>query len=216
MARADTITKIVESYFAVVTKEPFTYRGRTFKPKTVRVSPGIFRGYTCPPMCGGCCRSVFTLDYLPGEDKPPTTSPRKVEFNRRKITVHTDPQEGNDGDHCKNLRPTNGRCKIYPVRPFSCDFELIRSSIISNPERPNQLTVRLYGRGWNMMRVDGERGALCEITPATEKTKADTLRKLRRLQQWAKHFKLKTWLPEIIKYVEGGPHTVPLILGRKS
>ena len=65
----DFIDKIVTRYFACVTGEEFTYKGKTYKPRPLRISPLIFRGYTCPAVCGACC-TRFSLDYLPQERHP--------------------------------------------------------------------------------------------------------------------------------------------------
>lgn len=124
--------------------------------------------------------------------------------------IYSDMQQHND-HHCRNLNYENGRCKIYEVRPFSCDFELLRFAI-SIGERANQLTTRLYGRGWQFLRVDDQRGALCELTSPTEETKLDAVRKLKRLQEWSNHLGIKTKLDTIIKWVESGPHKEALIL----
>jgi Fe-S-cluster containining protein len=37
------------------------------------------------------------------------------------------PQLANDSKHCRHLQRETGRCGIYHVRPFTCDFELIRT-----------------------------------------------------------------------------------------
>ena len=210
MPYTDSIDKVVQSYFAAVTREPFEYKGKTYEPKTVRVSPGIFRGYTCPAMCGGCCPR-FSLDYLPQEtwDLMPEARdvlrPRVIEFDRREVLLLSNLQSDVDTHHCSNLDQSNGRCRIHGSQPFTCDFELIRAAI-STTDRPHQLTTRLFGRGWAMLRVDGERGALCEIIEVDLDSVADTRRKLHRLWTWARHFELDTKLPEICEWADTGPH----------
>jgi hypothetical protein len=76
----------------------------------------------------------------------------------------------------------------------------------------NRLSQQLYGRGWQFLRVDGERGALCEMLPATHLYRDDAVRRLRRLAEWAKHCGIQTHLPQIIFWVATGPHTTPLHL----
>jgi len=100
------------------------------------------------------------------------------------------------------------RCGIYPVRPFSCDFEIIRCEI--GDARPtNRIAVEGFQRGWNMTRaVDHGKGTLCQILePSNEPIEnrvahiQDTVRKLKRLEEWALHFNLKnTWIPQIINF----------------
>jgi hypothetical protein len=79
-------------------------------------------------------------------------------------------------------------------------------------DRPNYLTQKLYGRGWAMMKITGERGALCEMLPADTHTVAEVVRKLGRLKEWCDHFNLVTWLPEITEWAKTGPHQTPLRL----
>lgn len=199
--RRDSVDKIVTSYFACITREVFTYKGKQYDPKPLRVSPLLLRGYTCPERCGGCCNIRFSLDYLPQESAPIGVLPREIDFNGRSIKVWSDMQNDHSASSCKHLRGGDGRCGIYLLRPFSCDFELIRFLTFAEDSTPNTLTQKLFGRGWNMLRIDGERGALCEMTPPTEETISEVLRKLQRLQDWATHFHLRTWVPEIMKMI---------------
>jgi len=201
MPQSDSVEKIITRYFACLARERFEYAGKEFIPKPLNVSPLLLRGYTCPGGCGGCC-PVFTLDYLPSEPRPSGCKPRRIAFNGRSVEIHTISQKDNETRHCRNLDHLTGRCGIYEVRPFSCDFELIRTLEFTNAARPNVLTQKLFGRGWNMLRIDGERGALCEMTPVTEATKADVVRKLLRLEDWADHFGVRTWVHPIIEMIE--------------
>ena len=203
----DTIDKIVESYFFGLTSTPFSYKNKEYTPKLLRVSPKLLRGFTCPAMCAGCCGKVFTLDYLPNELHPYKLEKRIVEFNNKKFPIYTDFQKGNTGTHCKHVDMSNGRCMIHGKHPFSCDFELIRFMI---GKEQNQMMTRLYGRGWNMLRVDDERGALCEIIE--KRNPQEILRKLNRLKKWTDHFELETKLPKIIKHIETSLFTEPLFL----
>lgn len=195
--QADSVDKIVTSYFSTVTAEPFTYRDVRYPVPELVVSPLLLRGYTCPIGCGGCCPK-FSLDYLPTERKPPGVTARTVMFNGHPVTVYSDMQLGNRGDRCRNLQ-VDGRCGIYLVRPFSCDFELIR--MMPTGERARRLSQQLFSRGWNMKRTDGGRGAKCEMTPPDEYTVSEVLRKLTRLEDWARHFGLATRVPQIMTWV---------------
>lgn len=199
----DSVTKIVTRYFATLTKVPFCYEEKPYQPKSLKVSPLLLRDYTCPPSCGGCCLK-FSLDYIAGEHMPEGVTQRTVQFNGRAVKVWTDIQSDNPARTCRHLQPKDGRCGIYTVRPFSCDFELIRTLQNEDPDRANVLTQKLFGRGWSFQRVDGGQGALCEMTPITEKSIKEVIRKLGRLQQWAAHFGLETWAPELIAIVERG------------
>lgn len=201
VTKEDSVTKVVK-YFEVVTKVSFRVNGKTIQPRPLQISALLARGYECPEGCGACCFN-FTLDYLPSESKPPCVRERLFEFNGRKFPVYTDFQVRNDGAHCKHVSSVNGRCNIYPVRPFSCDFELIRCKV--QPEMPsNNISVSPYGRGSSFTRVvDKQEGALCEILEPSDISIEDTIRKLQRLEQWANHFNLNnTWIPEIIAFLQ--------------
>ncbi len=234
----DSFDKIVTAYFAVVTKEPFEYKGKRYDPKDIQVSPAIFRGFSCPSNCGGCC-SRFTLDYLPDIDPAPSDSvlrsfdtelvPREVHFNGSRFTLRSNVQADHTDHHCRFLNKRDGqvqqhrpdvelgRCLVHGSQPFTCDFELLRFSITASPSRPNYINQRLYGRGWQLLRHDNEtRGALCEMTPVTPEWVADIARRLKRLKDWTDYFELDTHLPQIIAWVERGPHNQPLLILQKA
>ena len=211
----DSLDKIIGIYFTCVTAEPFTYKGREYSPKTLRVSPMILRGYTCPPMCAGCCSSVFSLDYLPQDlEKWPHNNlqPRMIKLNDWEMPIYSDLQLENQGARfCKNVRPSDGRCRIHGRHPFSCDFELIRFLEFQGDTR-NILTQKLYGRGWAMMKVTGDRGALCEMLPVDDFTKKEVIRKLNRLKTWVEYFNLKHKVDPILDWVKTGDTTQPLVV----
>lgn len=204
----DSVSKIITRYFAAVTRVPFTYDAKKYEPKRLKVSPLLLRGYTCPPSCGGCCFK-FSLDYLPSEAHPEEVSERLIEFNGQQIKILSDHQPRNDGTRCRYLM-INGRCGIYPTRPFTCDFELIRTLAFTDDDRPHVLTQKLFGRGWSYPRVDGGKGALCEMTEVDKKTIAEVLRKLDRLKAWTDYFGIKTWIPEIKDVIQRGNLTRPI------
>ena len=69
-------------------------------------------------------------------------------------------KKNNTSIKCEFVDWENGRCKIHKANPFSCEFELLR--FIQHTDKTYLMT-RLFGRGWNMLRVDNNRGALCKI-----------------------------------------------------
>ena len=204
----DSIDKIVTKYFAGITAEEFTYKGKLYSPRRLRVSPLLLRDFECPSNCAACC-PVFSLDYLPDERKPYKMKSRQIEFNKRSVCVYSDRQVLNKSTHCRHVDKTNARCKIHGLQPFSCDFELIRFVISTKVQ--NQMLVRHYGRAWNMLRYDGHRGTLCKILDNKRNPK-EAIRKLARLDQWAYHFGIKTKIPSIIKHIETTLFTEPLYL----
>lgn len=214
----NSLDKIVFSYLAAVCKESFTYKkeltGKEFQvhPKPLQISPQIFRGFICPPDCGGCCPR-FSLEYLPSEVKPQDCVEYEVYINDRSIALYHDPQDYHDDHHCRHLDKENARCLIHPTRPFHCDFELIRVFISKNKNRLNQ---QMFGRGWQFLRIDGGRGAQCTITPPDVASVIEVVRKLKRLKEWTDHFHIDTWLDDIIPWAASGPHTKPLYLTTKE
>lgn len=198
VAHAETLTKIVEVYFAAVTREPFFFRGKLYHPQPLTVYPTVRRGWTCPAGCGACCLR-FTLEWIPTEPHPATAIPEWVEFNQHRFLLYRDHQQGNPGPFCRNLDRSTGRCGIYQERPLSCDFELTRFLHFQNGTA--RLTTKQYGRAWNMTRIDGDKGAMCEILPTDPEWNADLVRRLGRLKAWTDHFGLETKIPEAIDYV---------------
>lgn len=215
MALTDSVDKIVTRYFAVVTTEHFIYKDKTYKPKPLSVSPLLLRDFTCPEGCGACCPR-FSLDYIPVTETNDPEMPdhyipklRTVEFNGYKVSILSDLQDDHNDYHCRHLNKSNGRCGIYQYRPFSCDFELIRPLIFEDPEIPNQLTQKLFGRKWAMKRIDEKSGTLCEMISITDHSIDEVIRKLHRLGTWCYYFGIGhkcydiiEWLIEIRPYVD--------------
>ena len=215
----DSVDKVIQSYFAAVTASTFTFKGVTYDPRPLRISPLVFRGFTCPADCGACCRRV-TLDYLPDEPKPHHSVAfveRQIEFDGRQVPIWSFMQDADKGYHCEQLRMVDGRCSIHGTHPFPCDFELSRFWQYREPKYANLFISKLHERGHTMRRVTGEMRGLCEMTDATKETTQDLVRKLRRLKQWCEHFGLiKTYLDDIIYWCESGPHDEKLVLGEHN
>jgi len=218
--QVDSVEKIVERYFSATTLDIFTFKKKEFVPKKLRVSAGIFvRRMTCVAKCGACCQK-FSLDYIPCEidllssESRKRLEKREVSFNRG-VEVWSDRQEDNEGYSCRHLKMDDGRCGIHGSHPFTCDFELLRFYHFEDPNDPERLDHRPFGRGWAMKRIDGERGALCEWRDQCSDPEwiSDLSRKLKRLKDWADHFGIETTIGRIIEWVERGPHQRPLIVG---
>ena len=207
MPHTDSVDKIITRYFACVTAEPFEYKGVEYKPRTLYLSPKLIRGYTCPSHCGACC-SRFSLDYIPREKRPPGLRKRRIAFNGTDVQVWSDLQDDHDSHHCKHLSQQDGRCGIHGHHPFSCDFELTRFLIVAEQDgrtiqKPNTVLTRLYGRAHAMLRIDGHRGAMCEILDdeaSKEEYAAEVRRKFKRLAQWCSHFGLANHTSKIIEW----------------
>lgn len=218
----DTVDKIVLQYMWGVCARSFTYKGKLYRPKTIKLSPLLLRGYTCPPVCGGCCMK-FSLDYLPSEPHPYELKERKILVNRKPVSVWSDIQEENVSRFCKNLELDSrdalksGRCNIHKPpdssghtgQPMSCDFELIR---FLHSDDEVRITSKLFSRGWKMMRVDGNRGARCEMLPENEERKQDIIRKFNRLAEWTEHFGVKHRIGEILDWANEPEHLETKVL----
>lgn len=158
--RPFSFDKIVENYFAALATEDFSYAGRQFRPKPLVVSPYAFRKLKCPEGCGACCLN-FSLDYrsVP-ENERLRTEPVEVELAGIRSTVYSDRQNDNNGHFCRNLEMSTSRCLIQHEKPLSCRFETYRFLHYSNR---SVLINKVFGRGWNMKKTNGEYGVLCEI-----------------------------------------------------
>jgi hypothetical protein len=200
MAMLDSVDKVITRYFVAVTKEQFIYKGKTYIPKPLKVSSLLLRDYTCPPDCGACCPR-FSLDYLPDDIFPYPLQPREINFNDKTVIIYSDTQQDHSDYHCRNLTKENGRCGIHKKRPFSCDFELIRPLLTNDPNGENVLTQKLFGRKWAMKKIDGTRGTMCEMTPITDHSIDEVIRKLNNLDRWCFHFSVSNKCQEIIHWI---------------
>ncbi len=206
MPLVDSIDKIITNYVSAAASEPFTYRSRSFTPARLLVSPLLLRSFECQPACGGCCPR-FSLDYLPDEPMPAGAAPRCVEVNSVAKTVHSDLQDDHSDRFCRHLNKETGRCRIHALRPFSCDFELIRFTHRRDGVVLNQ---KMYGRGWAMTRVDGGKGATCRLGPPGSGARREVIRKLQRLGRWCEYFGVSSRVPVIIDWIETSDLRRPL------
>ena len=223
----DSLEKIIQYYILPLAAETVRYEQRVFEPMDIRVAPELFRGTTCPPMCGGCCKA-YSLVYLPHEPHPYELEKFTAIVNKKFVPLYRDPEPFTNingrgaglEDKCKHLT-TEGRCGIHldpdknghTGQAFSCDIELLKIHVYPSRKR-SEITTKLFGRGWVMKRVDGERGALCEIIPENEETKADAFRKLRRIKEWCEHMGVKHHVDKIIEWGETNPTTALFIENR--
>lgn len=198
----NSIDKIVGTYFAAVSRAPFTYKGVVYAPRPLRVYPSIVRSHDCPPDCAACCQ-IFTLDYLPDEEKPANARPEWIEFNGSRYLIHRISPESTAASHCQYVG-AHARCEIHGTHPFSCDFEPVRVEI-GVVRNYNMMGVEHYGRKQAFTRITGESDVLCVFGPPTSESISDVVRKLRRLKDWTDHFQLTdTWIPDILEYIEDG------------
>lgn len=201
----DSLTKVITTYVAALTAVPFTYRGVSFRPRPLVLARHFTHVYECVAQCGGCCPR-FSLDWLPEEATPETVDVERVTVegvNNTRVTLYRHAQGPvAHTKHCDYLLPDTGRCGIHGAHPMSCDTEPLR---FVHQASHTWVGVRPYGRGWNMLRVDGQRGALCRFPKRDEADRTDGVRKLRRLQQWCAAVGVtETYVPRMIAHVEAG------------
>jgi len=145
----------------------------------------------------------FSLDFLPSEPHPYLLQPRFVTINDRSRTIYSDVQSASANEwHCGNVSKETGRCMIHGKHPFSCDFEVLRSTHFNELGTPNRLTTAPYSRAWALKRVDGKRGALCEIGAPCDEGAAEAVRKLRRLKEWMEYWGLTHRVDAALGYLE--------------
>lgn len=168
----------------------------------ITISPLFYRDYKCPSHCGGCCPK-FSLVYFEGKrwDLFKELYPDyAIKFNKRiynGVIIYEDTQEENNNHHCKNLNMENGRCLIHKANPFSCEFELMK---VRKIKEDISIINKLFGRGWQLKRIDGERGAMCEMKDFNYEKFLKDLSLLKELNDYAKKLNYDTILPEVIEY----------------
>lgn len=218
----DSVDKVVRHYFAAVSKQPFTYKGEHFEPyHAILVSPSVFDHDSCPPWCGGCCMRPWSLDYIPSELPHEKTgaSERTIDFNGG-VKIISNMQEERKGMLRCGFLQKDGYCGIHHLNPIneglaiqnplSCDMPLLEFQMPTDRSsgREPRILHKKFGRGWNLLKVDDTRGALCiKKAPLTRDEVVangnSTIRRLRRLQEWTDYFGLTdTFLPEVISWVE--------------
>lgn len=176
--------------------------------KTVVLSPGFFREYTCEINCGACCHKIV-LEYL--EDSQRWID-LKEQFPEKalKFTLIDDDgakvwrydQKDNSTKFCSFL-DSSGRCTNHLVAPFPCKFALSKFLDKTRSSEKSFLTTSAYGRGHSFLRIDLQsRGAMCKvITFSYEKLLRD-IGYLKELREYGKKLQIPTKLKYIIDTLE--------------
>ena len=229
--------KVLDHYFKVVTKMEYEFNGKTYKPTPMTIHPSIANVSVCHT-CGACCRTVFSLDYLPFElDNLDSRvrgrlQERDIEFNGNSYKFHTDEQGDNTKGWCRYITE-DAKCAIHTCNPFSCDFEVIRC----NAGKKHTLLTMGYPRPHSMVQYQykeiqyfewredatGEPYKYtlepylpaCKILNPNQAGADEAARKLIRLLQWAEYFELETHLPELISDLQNGKWNRKKIYGHK-
>jgi len=172
----------------------------------VQLSPKFFRSYECVEGCCACCPR-FSLDYFPGErwDGFKARYPDKLKFFTGRafsgVQVYSDFQGDNESYFCRFLDLTTGKCTVQDYKPFSCKFEIIKVSKLKDGAI---LIKKKFSRGWNLKRLDGQRGARCKILPFNYLEFLDDISLLCELNEIGNQLRVKTKLTPIINFLREG------------
>lgn len=169
----------------------------------VQLSPKFFRSYECVDRCCACCPK-FSLDYFPGGrwEKFKIRYPGKLKlFEKRTLNgvqIYSNFQVDNKFYFCRFLNLTTGKCTIQDYKPFSCKFEIIKVSKLKDGAI---LIKKKFSRGWNLKRLDGQRGARCKILPFNYLEFLEDINLLCELNEIGNQFRVKTKLISIINFL---------------
>lgn len=172
--------------------------------RKVQISLKFFRSYECTEKCCACCPK-FSLDYFPGErwEKFKACYPDKLKFFTERVLdgvqIYSDFQVDNGSYFCRFLNLDTGKCTIHDFNPFSCKFEIIK---VSKLKGGAILIKKKFSRGWNLRRLDGQKGAQCKILPFNYLEFLEDLSLLRELNEIGTQFGFKTKLTPIINFLE--------------
>lgn len=175
----------------------------------VILSAGFFRGFSCPANCGACCKSV-SLDFFEDTDRWrrfvelfPEKSKLFETYDKGECTekVMSFSNESKDG-YCNFLDRENGRCTVHEAAPLPCRIapvKFIDKRVSSNKV---YLNASAYGRAWAFTRLDGTKGAACEVTGFDYNKYLNDVEMLKELRIYAIKLKKPTKLKYIIEFLE--------------
>lgn len=184
------------------TVDKLFHYGKLFRRKNIFLSPAFFRSYTCPANCGACCIKG-SLDFIPHSKRWEIFKhlyPNEVKnFSYRKVHgvfFYTNFQTDNVGKKCVYLNEV-GRCLIHESPPFQCSFPLI--TLLAQGKDSLYIMKKVFGRGWNMLQVDGStKGSCCSMIPGND-FKLD-LNLFEELNEILFYFGMPTKLPDILAF----------------
>jgi len=212
MTNQDSFSRIL-SYFHALAAEEFEHDGHIYKPyDALVITDAVFRSYTCPDTCGACCMKCSLLWDTDTNLDNVKYAPQTI--NNITVPFWVDVQNDNnrkDGK-CKYLDET-ARCKIYPLRPLPCRFELFKF-IHYVTKNKVYARVALPGRGWALTRIDGNKGNLCTITEYDRNATMAQAADLTIIARWMEQFKIKHNAHELIAYLLAGPTQEKFVISR--
>lgn len=181
----------------------------TASADTVELSTGFFRSLDCKANCGACCKPV-SLEFLKDSQR---WDKFKLNYEEHvtKFSEHVDPSgeivmSYSNTDHkeryCSFLNREDGRCTIHKSAPLPCriaPLKFIDKRVSSNK---TYLNASAYGRAWAFTRLDGNKGAICEVKDFDYDKFLNDLEMLRELRTYAIKLGVKTKLKYIVEFLE--------------
>lgn len=135
----------------------------------LEISPLIGRDMGgCDKICGGCCKKVSLVYDTSSErwkDFTELYSEKVKDFTYKKVknlSIAENTQESNNSNFCQYLNMDTGYCGVYKARPLMCEFTPFKFKFYSSGKRV--LTSETYGRKHSFTRVNGLKGATCELS----------------------------------------------------
>ena len=202
MQNPNSLDRIV-SYFKACCTSPFMYRGKEIQPyKQLKINQLALRSYDCPEECGACCMRCSLVWFTPPENLPHIEKTR-IQIGHAFRDVWIDYQMDHNSHFCRYLDPVSGRCTIYEERPFACQLELFKfMHYVSRGTAYARVT--LPGRGWNLTKVDGERGALCTINKHDPAQTKDIIQLLHQLAKFMQMFGIANDIEQMTNFLKKG------------
>lgn len=229
----DSIYKLID-YIAKVSKQPITVDGKVIleKPVTqVTISDKFFLKDDCT-MCGRCCPNEntaytssrwlevlnvpesefdkFGLDYSNARILFTRAEKKLIDVNGKHVVFHSFAKD--NSKECNRIdypdRPNierchwvfekdgNYLCKIHPVRSITCGMPHLRFFHNKNTGHTS-LGVSQFGRNWAL-------GCPVKFEGFDEKSVQTRIYWLQQLEMAADDLGIKTYLPEILEYLESG------------
>lgn len=174
----------------------------------VVLSAGFFRGFSCVENCAGCCKNV-RLDI--DKDSERWTRFETLFTEKSHLFTELEDESGmrvmsfvnkSEDDYCNFLDKENGRCTVHAAAPLPCRIAPVK--FIDKRVSSNKvfLNASAYGRAWAFTRLNGTKGAACEVLPFDYNKFLNDLAMLKELRQYAIKLNIPTKLKYIIEFLE--------------
>lgn len=229
----DNVSKLMQYMAPVAKDIIYLDDKRYINSKKIQLNANFFAvdrcdccGHCCPPesnvytsreyekICS-CSYDTFDSWNLPREGLDKLRAglrEEKHQINGKQISVYVYPLKKQQYfmphkertiDRCSWLLHRNGEifhCAIHPVRSITCIMPHLRIFYNTRSESTS-IGIAQFGRNWALgCRVVFDQPSTSE---QFDEVKQNRIEKLERLQQCAEDLNIDTYLPQIIKYVQG-------------